>query len=111
LVYPKTFRKSIEAEGKKFSVIIFELENAVFSFFFEDDLERVGTIALAIPQTASTLNVSSILLGDRNIIPARILAEFFASKFKKMSFSSVFSKQINDTQISKILLSLAKAVV
>lgn len=108
--YPKTDRKSIEEGERKLSVVTFEVENGLFAFFFEGSKERVGTLALALPRTPTSPGASSILLGDRNATTSRILAEFLASKFGKMSFASVFLPEESGFQLGKVLLKLAQSL-
>ena len=50
--------------------------------------------------------ISSVLLGDRNMMIARLFAEFLAQKTNKISLVSVFTKSINEKDAAPILQKL-----
>jgi hypothetical protein len=50
--------------------------------------------------------VSSVLLGDRNTVPARLLAERLAATTGKISLVSIHLNTISDTEATPILIKL-----
>jgi hypothetical protein len=110
MIFPKSCLKSVEKNGKKFTVYLVELENAVFGFFFEGENRKIGTMALAIPKTNLTMASSTLIIGHKNVNITRILAEHLASKFRKLAISSVFIYQEDDIHTNKALLELAKSI-
>lgn len=110
MAFPRSGFKSVEREGRKFTVYYVEFENAVFGFFFEGENRRVGTVALATPKTSLTMASSTLIIGHKNANIARILAENLASKFRKIAFSSVFIYRENDIHTNRILLELSNSL-
>ena len=108
--YPQMVKRSVEEEDRRLSLIVIELANAVFGFFYEGDEERAGTIALSLPKTNTSPSVSSIVIGVRNATAARLLAEFLAQRYLKMAFASVFTHQENDFTTNQRLLKLAQGI-
>jgi hypothetical protein len=102
-----------KVEGnKRFSALHIETENAVLALLSEGD-DRLGTLAVSIPSTieiSSQPVFSSILLGDRNVTVARMLAERGASKTRKITLVSVFLKTVNETEAAPILVKLLEKI-
>ena len=98
--------KMVERDTSFFSIHI-ETENANELFLSEGE-DRLGTLAVAIPQQQRLVvpPLSSILLGDRNLMIARILAELLARNTKKIALVSVFTKTVNEQEAAPILRKL-----
>ncbi len=83
----------LEASLERGSVVhklrILEMDNAVFAFFFEGSM-KVGTLAISMTglREGST-GTSSVLLGGKNLVASRALAEKVASMFNKMGIVSI----------------------
>jgi hypothetical protein len=78
--------------------------------FDERGQVKIGTLAVALPPIREVRepSVSSILIGDRNTILTKLLAESAASLFGQMIFTSTHFEEIKDTKISRMLLDLLK---
>jgi len=78
--------------------------------FDEREQVKIGTLAVALPPKREVRepSVSSILIGDRNTILTKLLAESAASLFGQMIFTSTHFEEIKDTKISRMLLDLLK---
>jgi hypothetical protein len=76
--------------------------------FLSEGEDRLGTLAIALPQKEKLVgpSLSSILLGDRNLIIARILAEILAQNTKKIALVSVYTKTVNEQEVAPILRKL-----
>ncbi len=108
--------KIIQEETKErdtlFLTTYIEMENASL-FFLSERERRLGTLAIAIPQKERNIGLplSSILLGDRNVIITRILAERLASKMNKISLVSVFIRSIDEKETGPILFRILEKVI
>ena len=96
----------VERETTFFAVYI-ETKNANQLFLSEGE-DKLGTLAVAIPQPEKLVGspLSSILLGDRNMMIARVLAELLAQKTKKIGLVSVFTKSVSEQEAAPILRKL-----
>lgn len=103
----KFVQERIEEKGVTFSAKYLEMKNASLIFLSEGE-DRFGTLAVAIPQTRGKIGppLSSTLLGDRNVMVARLLAESLAEKTKKLALVSVFIETIKERDAGPILLRL-----
>ncbi len=72
----------------------------------------MGTLAAAVPQRDQKIGLplSSVLLGDRNVMVARFLAEHLASKTDKLALVSVFIESLNERDAGPILLRLIEKI-
>ncbi len=101
----------VERETTFFAVYI-ETKNATQLFLSEGE-DKLGTLAVAIPQPQNLVGspLSSILLGDRNMMIARALAEILAQKTKKIGLVSVFIKSVTEQEAAPILRKLMENVL
>ena len=105
----KVVGEKIEAKNTVFSALYLETKNASL-FLLSEGEDQLGTLAVAIPQASKMVGppLSSILLGDRNVIIARVLAERLAKKMNKIVLMSVFIKTIDEREVGPILLKLVE---
>jgi len=103
----KVVQKEIKENETLFRALRLETKNANLLLLSEGE-DQLGTLAVALPQTERMLGppLSSILLGDRNIIIARMLAERLAQKTGKIALASVFAKTISERNAGTIFLQL-----
>jgi hypothetical protein len=87
-----------------FVALFFETKNSSFLLMSEGE-DRLGTLAVALPQPQKLVGppLSSILLGDRNIMVARLLAELLAKNTKKIALVSIFTKTLDEKEAAPIL--------
>jgi len=95
-----------------FLAVYLETKNSCFVILSENE-DKFGTLAIAVPKPQGLLGPpsSSVLLGDRNIISARMFAEHLASRKKKIALVSVYLKTIDEMQGQSIFLKLLEKVV
>ncbi len=99
----------VVADGDtRFAASLFEMENAVIAVFDEEGSLKLGTLTVAIPQIAGDTCVSSVLLGDRNALLTKVLAEQLVRAFKKIAVVSSHLPVIQDHRTSTLLIHLAK---
>ncbi len=99
-------------QNVRFLVVYLETKNSCLVLLSESE-DKLGTLAIAVPEPQGMLGPvsSSILLGDRNAISARMFAEFLASKKKKIALISVYLKTIDEMQARSVLMRLLEKVV
>ena len=105
----KIVKEEMKEDGKLFLALHLETRNANLILLSEGE-DRLGTLAVALPQTQRLLGppLSSILLGERNIIIARLLAEQLAKRTKRIALVSVFAKTLTEREASSVFLKLFK---
>jgi len=96
----------IEGDTTFFAVYI-ETENAS-QLFLSEGADKLGTLAVAMPQPKNLVGspLSSVLLEDRNMTIARLLAELLVQKTNKISLVSVFTKSVTEQEAVPILRKL-----
>jgi hypothetical protein len=100
-------------KNRRFLAIYLETKNAVLVLLSEGD-DQLGTLAASVPPTAQVLSqpsLSSVLLGDRNTITARMLAERLATSTGKIGLVSIHLKTISETEASPTLIKLFNRVM
>jgi len=110
--HPKIVKEKITERNKLYSALYLEVENASLILLSEGE-DRLGTLAAAIPQTQKMVGppLSSILLGDRNVVTARLFAERLAKKVNKIALASVFIKSISEREAGPILVKLFEKTI
>ncbi len=103
----RVFQEEIKEDETSFLALRLETTNANLILLSEGD-DRLGTLAVAIPRKEKMLGppTSSILLGDRNVIVARLFAERLAEKTGKIALTSVFAKTKTEKDMAPILIKL-----
>ena len=103
----KVTQEEIKLNETLFLAIRLETKNANIILLSEGE-DNLGTLAVAIPQKEKMFGspLSSILLGDRNMIIARILAENLAQKTGKLALASVFAKTMAEKDAGRIFFKL-----
>jgi len=103
--------KIVEEEMKEnetlFLALRLETKNSSIILLSEGE-DQLGTLAVALPQAEKMLGppLSSVLLGDRNMIVARMLAERLAAKTGKIALASVFTKTLAEREAGPIFIKL-----
>jgi hypothetical protein len=99
--------KELVEQDTTFFATFIKTENASIIMMSEGK-DRLGTLAVAIPQQQKLGGppLSSILLGDRNMTVARVLAELLAQQTKKIGLASVFIKSVSEQEAVPILRKL-----
>ena len=103
----KIVKEEIVERDTSFFAIYLETRNSSLLLMSESE-DRLGTLAVAIPQPQKLVGppISSILLGDRNVMVARVLAELLAKNTKKIALVSVFIKTFEEKEAAPILRKL-----
>ncbi|MCD6088332.1 hypothetical protein J7K07_01240 [Candidatus Bathyarchaeota archaeon] len=103
----KIFRETVKEEGTIYLATMLEMKNA-YIFLLSEGEERLGTLAVSMPQRPGIVGapLSSVLLGERNSMLSRMLAESLARRLGRIILLSIFTRQESDRKTSHIFLSL-----
>jgi hypothetical protein len=103
----KIIREETKIGDTVFSSVLVETKNG-YVVLLSEGQDNIGTLAVSIPQTPGMVGppLSSALLGDRNVMLARMLAERLANSLKKMVLVSVFVKTTKETEAGRTFLRL-----
>ncbi|MEM2419388.1 MAG: hypothetical protein QXL38_00185 [Candidatus Bathyarchaeia archaeon] len=107
----KVVKDEIVEQNMRFLAVYLETKNACLVLLSENE-DRLGTLAVAIPKPADTpgLPSSTVLLGDRNMISARMFAEYVALKKRKIALVSIYLETISELQAQSIFKKLLEKV-
>ncbi len=105
-------KDELTEQGTTFLATYFDTENAVIVIMSENN-DRLGTLAVAMPQKERLVGpvISSILLGDRNTMISRVLAELLAMQTKKIGLVSVFIRSISEQEAAPTLKKLLESIL
>ena len=93
--------ESVEAHGRKYTLIYLKLENSIILVFSEGD-PKLGTIAMA-----TSRELSSVILGGRSIMLAKSMASYAAYRFETpILLSTNISEEIDEMQVFDVFLKL-----
>ncbi|MCD6446456.1 hypothetical protein J7L49_06710 [Candidatus Bathyarchaeota archaeon] len=108
----KVVKDEIVEHDKRFLAVYVETKNSCLILLSENE-DKLGTLAVAVPKPQNMLGSpsSSVLLGDRNMILARMFAEYVASKKDKIALVSVYLEKINEIEGQSILKRLIEKVI
>lgn len=99
----KIVKEEIVDQSKHFLAVYLEAKNACLVLLSERE-DKLGTLAIAVPKPKDLLGspTSSILLGDKNAISARMFAEYLASKKQKICLVSVYLETMGEIEAQSI---------
>ncbi len=108
----KVTQEEMKQNDMVFLAIRLETKKSNIIFLSEGE-DNLGTLAVAVPQREKMLGppLSSVLLGDRNTITARILAENLANKTGKLALASIFSKTLGEKDAGTIFFKLFEKIL
>jgi hypothetical protein len=75
--------------------------------------DKLGTLAIAVPKPKDGVGavISSVLLGDKNVISARMFAEYVASKKGKIALVSVYLEKVSEIQAQEFFNKLVDKLI
>ena len=96
---------------KHFLAVYVEAKNSCLVLLSESE-DKLGTLAIAVPKPKDLLGPpsSSVLLGDRNAVSARMFAEYVAAKKGKIALVSIFLETVNELYAQSIFKKLIERV-
>jgi len=108
----KIVKDELIEQNMHFLAVYMETRNACLILLSERE-DKLGTLAIAVPKPRDLLGPpsSSVLLGDKNSISARMFAEYIASRKGKIALVSIYLETISETQAQSIFMRLIEKVV
>jgi hypothetical protein len=108
----KIVKDEIIEQNIHFLAVYMETKNACLILLSENE-DKLGTLAIAVPKPRDLIGPasSSILLGDKNAISARMFAEYLASRKGKIALVSIYLETIDEMRAQSILMRLIEKVV
>jgi hypothetical protein len=108
----KVVKDEIVEQNLHFLAVYVEAKNSCLILLSEKE-DKLGTMAIAVPKPRDTpgLPASSVLLGDKNAISARMFAEYVAAKKEKIAVVSIYLETANEMQAQSIFKRLIEKVV
>jgi hypothetical protein len=105
-------KDEIVEQNLHFLAVYLETENSCMVLLSENE-DKLGTLAVGVPKPKNLLGPasSSIILGDKNSISARMFAEYLASQKEKIALVSVYLRTIDEAEARSILKRLLERVV
>jgi hypothetical protein len=91
---------------------LFEQDTRFLAVYVEKE-DKLGTLAIAVPKPKDLLGPvsSSVLLGDKSAVSARMFAEYVASKKGKIAMVSVYLDSLNEMQAQAFFMHLIEKVL
>jgi hypothetical protein len=105
-------KDEIVEQNQHFLAVCVEAQNSCLVMLSEKE-DKLGTLAIAVPKPKDMLGTptSSVLLGDRNALLARMFAEYVASRKEKIALVSIYLETIAEAQAQSILKRLMEKVM
>jgi hypothetical protein len=106
-------KEEITEKEKRFLAVYVEAKNTCLILLSENE-DKLGTLALAVPKTTDELGLmasSSILVGNKNEISARMFAEYVATKKGKIAMVSVYLDKLSEMEAQKYFKQLIEKVL
>jgi hypothetical protein len=108
----KVVKEEILEQDMRFLAVYVEAKNSVMIMLSEKE-DKLGTLAIAVPKPKDLLGsvTSSVLLGDKNVISARMFAEYVASKKGKIAMVSVYLEKVGEIQAQEFFMHLIEKLI
>ena len=108
----KVTKEEIVERDIHFLAVYVESKNSCMIMLSEKE-DKLGTLAIAVPKAKDAVGTatSSILLGDKNEISARMFAEYVASKKGKIAMVSVYLEKVGEIQAQEFFMHLIDKLI
>ncbi len=96
----------------RFLAVYVEAKNSCLILLSEKE-DKLGTLAIAVPKPKDLLGPvsSSVLVGDKFAISARMFAEYVAAKKGKIAMVSVYLERLTEMQAQAYFMQLLEKVL
>jgi hypothetical protein len=107
----RVVKDEIIEQNLHFLAVFLEAKNSCLILLSERE-DKLGTLAIAVPRPKDLLGPlsSSVLVGDKNGITARMFAEYVAARKEKIALVSVYLETLNELQAQSIFRRLIDKV-
>ena len=108
----KVVKEELQEQDRRFLAVYVEAKNSIMIMLSEKE-DKLGTMAIAVPKPKDLLGsvTSSILLGDKNMISARMFAEYVASKKGKIAMVSIYLETVTEMQAQSFFMHLVDKLI
>ncbi|MBT0158637.1 hypothetical protein G4O51_01480 [Candidatus Bathyarchaeota archaeon A05DMB-2] len=108
----KVVKEELCEQDTCFLAVYVEATNSCLIMLSEKQ-DKLGTLAIAVPKPQNLLGpvTSSVLLGDKNAVSARMFAEYVASKKGKIAMVSVHLDRLSEMQAQVFFMHLIEKVL
>jgi hypothetical protein len=92
-------KDEIVEQNTRLLAVFVEAKNSIVVMLSERE-DKLGTLAIAVPRQKDLLGppLSSVLLGDKNSISARMFAEHLANVKEKIALVSIYLEKMDEKQ-------------
>jgi hypothetical protein len=107
----RVVKDEIVEQNTRFLAVYVEAKNSCLVLLSERE-DKLGTLAIAVPKPKDLLGPpsSSVLLGDKNAVSARIFAEYLAARKEKIALVSVYLETMDERQAQSVFKRLIEKV-
>ena len=108
----KVVKEELTDQNTRFLAVYVEAKNSCLIMLSEKE-DKLGTLAIAVPKPKDLLGPvsSSVLLGDRNAVTARMFAEYVASRKGKIALVSVYLDRLSEVEAQAFFMHLIEKVL
>jgi hypothetical protein len=108
----KVVKEEIAQQDMRFLAVYVEAKNSVMVMLSEKE-DKLGTMAIAVPKPKDLIGsvTSQVMLGDKNVISARMFAEYIAAKKGKIAVVSVYLDKVGEIQAQEFFMHLIDKVL
>ncbi len=108
----KVIKEELVEQDTRFLAVYLEANNSCLVLLSERE-DKLGTLAIAVPKPKDLLGPvsSSVLLGDKNAVSARMFAEYVAAKKGKIALVSVYLDKLSEMQAQAFFMHLIEKVM
>lgn len=108
----KVIKEELIEQDTRFLAVYVEAKNSCLIMLSEKE-DRLGTLAVAVPKPKELLGpaMSSVLLGNKHAVSARMFAEYVASKKGKIAMVSVYLDRLSEMQAQTFFMHLLEKVL
>ena len=107
----KIVKDEIFEQNTRFLAVYVEAKNSCLILLSEKE-DKLGTLVIAVPKPKDLLGPpsSSVLLGDKNAVTARMFAENLAMRKEKIVLVSIYLETMDERQAQSALKRLLEKV-
>jgi hypothetical protein len=105
-------KEELQEQDTRFLAVYVEAKNSIMLMLSEHE-DKLGTMAIAVPKPKDHTGAvaSSVMLGDKNMITARMFAEYVAAKKGKIAVVSVYLERVNELQAQSFFMHLIDRLI
>jgi len=108
----RVVKEELFEQDTRFLAVYVETKNSCLIMLSEKE-DKLGTLAVAVPKPKDLLGPasSSVLLGDKSAVSARMFAEYVAAKKGKIAMVSVYLERLSEMQAQAFFMHLIEKIL